>query len=85
MRQYIFDLRLIESVEDREAMLYTLASECGTPLDILSCRDYHNGVDIFLIEFDDPDEALRAKMIMGFSVVANSNVASVVIPSSTFH
>ena len=85
MRQEIADLRLVESVEERESLLFSLAAQCGTPLEIMSCRDDRNGIDIFLIEFDAPDEAMRANMLLGLTVVADSNVASVIIPTNTFH
>lgn len=82
MRQVLTNLRHILSIEDREKSLFSMARYCGKPHDILSYRDFDNGVDIFLVEFDSYEEAHRAKVLMGFSPVADSNIASLIIPSS---
>ncbi len=82
LKQSLSVLRHIVSVEDRELRLFSLARQCGSPQDILSCRDVKNGVDIFLIEFDSSEDACRARALMGLSPVAGSNIASLIVPSS---
>jgi hypothetical protein len=85
MRNQISELRQLISIEEREKQLYSVATHCGNPQDIISYRDDANQIDIFLMEFDSHEDAYRAKMLMGFSQIADSNVASIIIPSSYLH
>lgn len=85
MRRRLSEVRELFSVEEREECLLELASHCGHPQDIISYRDHENGVDVFLVEFDSFDEACRAKMLLGFGQIPDTNLASMIIPTNRMH
>lgn len=85
MRQQLAALRELFSIEEREAYLVSLAAHCGSVLDVISYRDHDNAIDVFLLEFDNDEDANRAKMLMGFDQISNSNLATLIIPTNRMH
>lgn len=85
MRQRLHELRELFSIEERESHLMSLASHCGSIVDLISYRDYDNAIDIFLVEFDNETDAHCARKLMGFNPISNSNLAALTIPTNRMH
>lgn len=85
MRQQLAVLRELLSIEEREDYLLSLAAYCGSVLDVISYRDHDNAIDVFLLEFDNDEDANRAQILMGFDQVSNSNLAALTIPTNRMH
>ena len=84
MRKQLLNLRQIGTIEDRAHHLNLILSQCFNS-NLLSYRDNDANVDIFIIEFDSPEIASQANLIMGLTHLSGTNLASLIIPTNYLH
>ncbi len=85
MGQQLQKLQYLPTLEEREEEVREMMLQCCRPQDTLCFRADDSGVDYFLVRFDNPEDAHRARVEIGFSPLENSNLSALSIPIKLPH
>jgi hypothetical protein len=84
MRKHILNLRQIGGIEERKSRLNLILSQYSSS-QLLAYRDEEANVDVFIIEFDNQEEASQANVLMGLTHLSGTKLASLIIPTYYLH